>query len=41
MDFVDINVYSDDEEVPVRKQRVLRERINHFEKWDRKEFLQR
>jgi hypothetical protein len=33
-----INAFSDDEDVPLRKQRVVRNRPNHFEVWDTNEF---
>jgi hypothetical protein len=33
-----INAFSDDEDVPLRKQKVVRNRPNHFEVWDNKEF---
>lgn len=42
MDNYDIvNAFSDDEDVPIRRQRVVRRRPNHFEIWDNKEFFQR
>jgi hypothetical protein len=41
MDFGYVNAYSDDEEIPLRKRKVVRQRENHFEKWDEGEFFQR
>ena len=41
MNDYELNAFSDDEELSLRKRRVVRERINHFEKWDYKEFFQR
>jgi hypothetical protein len=41
MDFGYVNAYSDDEEIPPRKRKVVRQRENHFEKWDEGEFFQR
>lgn len=36
-----VNAFSEDEDIPIRKQRVVRNRPNHFEIWDNKEFFQR
>jgi hypothetical protein len=33
MDFGYVNAYSDDEEIPLRKRKVVRQHENHFEKW--------
>jgi hypothetical protein len=41
MDFGYVNAYSDDEEIPLRKRKVVRQRENHFEKWNEGEFFQR